>query len=555
MMNKLIIILVLVLGCSFVSCDEDKYLEIKQHGVITVENAYQNSDDDGVNSLIAAVYFKIRSSTFAHSFGGEVSSSVYGLRYTFGQRSGDFADYDTYVETANNPTYKSVWSYYYTIIYWCNMIIENVPNNKIASDNTKNIVVAEARAIRAIMMMQLVQLWGNPPLANHIMTGLEGNTPAAESWDFIEKEMSEVAELLPSKTELNGQSAIGGRLTKEAVYAYLGKAYLWQKKYDKAAKTLHDKVISTGLYKLVDDFEKLNSSSADFSSEYLWESEITEKAGYENSQTGMFDVVNFNWPKSGVYYPNGIYSVDGWGNNTGFSENFGTFMQNHETISGGVRSKRYKATIVSYDELIDPNYIFSYSSGKKGVRNVGVEGNEGYFRVKFLPISNDVMGVAGNWTYNYFKRNECYMRYAEVLLNYAEAVAMGGTNGTSLTGLEALNLVRVRAGLSSAPALDMNNEEYGIKSEKRAEFVWEGDRFIDLIRWGDAPTVLANCGKYTPKFYGYLDNTTTVQSKENWNIVKVPSLGDGFIEHKHELFPIPSVEINNNPNLVQNPGW
>jgi hypothetical protein len=79
-----------------------------------------------------------------------------------------------------------------------------------------------------------------------------------------------------------------------------------------------------------------------------------------------------------------------------------------------------------------------------------------------------------------------YLRYAEVLLDYAEAVAMGGTNGSGLSGLQALNLVRERAGLTDAPSLDMDNVTYGVKAERRAELYYEGSRFIDLVRWGDA---------------------------------------------------------------------
>jgi hypothetical protein len=66
--------------------------------------------------------------------------------------------------------------------------------------------------------------------------------------------------------------------------------------------------------------------------------------------------------------------------------------------------------------------------------------------------------------------------------------------------------------------------------------------------------VLAECGKYNPVFYGYIDGATQ-QNKDNWRIVKNPQLYNGFKANKNELFPFPSVDINNNPNLKQNPGW
>ena len=144
--------------------------------------------------------------------------------------SGESANFYTYNEASDANTYSYIWSYYYKQCYWCNMIIDRLPANDVCSANVKNQVIAEARAIRAIAMMNLVQLYGNPPLADHILDGTEGNTPAAESWAFIERELTAAAEVLPSKSNKEGQSTIGGRLTREAAYAYLGKAQLWQKK-------------------------------------------------------------------------------------------------------------------------------------------------------------------------------------------------------------------------------------------------------------------------------------------------------------------------------------
>ncbi len=140
------------------------------------------------------------------------------------------------------------------------------------------------------------------------------------------------------------------------------------------------------------------------------------------------------------------------------------------------------------------------------------------------------------------------MRYAEVLLNYAEAIAKGGTAGANLSGLDALNLVRKRAGLTAAPSLDMDNATYGVKAERRAELYGEGQHFIDLVRWGDAAKELADCGKTTSTF-------NSVNADGTYNISKASTGGVGFKSGKNELFPIPSSDMNANPNLKQNTNW
>src|SRR5699024_2318094 len=113
--------------------------------------------------------------------------------------------------------------------------------------------------------------------------------------------------------------------------------------------------------------------------------------------------------------------------------------------------------------------------------------NEGYFRMKYYDYVDDVVPerfASGQTNGN--RTNFPLMRYADVLLLYAEAVCMSGEGTANISGLEALNKVRRRAGLTDAPALDMDNAEYGIKAERRFE-LWLEDcsRYVDLIRWGD----------------------------------------------------------------------
>lgn len=125
-----------------------------------------------------------------------------------------------------------------------------------------------------------------------------------------------------------------------------------------------------------------------------------------------------------------------------------------------------------------------------------------------------------NWSFNGygFDHNIRVLRYPDVLLMYAEALLNGASVSGSLTALEAVNLVRDRAEL---PLLDDVSLQ-DVWDERRAEFALEEDRFFDLVRTGQAAHVLS---------------------------------GNGFVEGKNNLFPIPANQRQLNPDLEQNPGY
>jgi hypothetical protein len=109
------------------------------------------------------------------------------------------------------------------------------------------------------------------------------------------------------------------------------------------------------------------------------------------------------------------------------------------------------------------------------------------------------------------------MRYAEVLLIYAEAAA-NLNNATEATAK--LNMVRERANLGAVPGTVEN-----IWKERRNELALEADRFFDLVRQGRAGQVLRAHGK-------------------------------PFVDNKHEVFPIPQPQIDLSGNrLTQNPNY
>ena len=546
MKKYIVLILALVVGIFQYSCNEDP-LEITQKGVKSTDLVYANADDDEAEQLIAAVYNRLHGSGFSsldmvyRIMMNTISDDGYSGA-TFTDNASTYQLLNTFETTSEMSLYETLWTGFYQVIYWSNMIVENLPDDT----EMKQRVIAEAKAMRAISMMYLVRLWGTPPLVDHVLGSDElqmPNTPAETSWAWIESQFEEAASVLPSKSGIDGQAEIGGRLTKEATYAYLGKAQLLQGKNSEAATTLKTKVIDTNLYGLIDNFDDLNYYTSDFSKENIFEYNIANDPS-TNSDQGDMRGVFYGYRSEYVVIPDEMIPESGWGYGA-VSKKFGEFMEEHERRTDGTLSDRFNGTLCAYEELLDESR-FSYTTyGRKGVYNPPLQNNAGYFRIKEMPYAeNKIAGQSVFFSFRYHNNGK-FMRYAEVLLMYAEAAL-----GTS-EGLEALNEVRTRAGLDALSSYTLDN----VKDERRAELYFEGERFLDLVRWGDAPTVLSDKGKTIYAFYGYQDGTTEIQSKDQWRVESYTTGSDGFVEGKNEVFPYPLIELQSNPNLVQNNGW
>ena len=186
-----------------------------------------------------------------------------------------------------------------------------------------------------------------------------------------------------------------------------------------------------------------------------------------------------------------------------------------------------------------------YAAGKTPgvIAESGVYHNAGYFTFRGLGWLSEAYEGTSPPFWKWYKANTPMLRYAEVLLLYAEAKLLYD-NDADKSGLAALNKVRERAQLAPVAALTYPI----IKDERRAELFCEQERYFDLVRWGDAPTALANKGKTYYKFHGYKPGTT------EWDVETVAGSGKGW-QDKYSLLPFPYEQTSANPNLEQNPGW
>lgn len=523
-----------------------KFLDVPQKSVLSTEDYYTNATPEEAEALIASAY-KLY-------WGGRDVTCVNGIEKIMFLNSldddhfpggGSFADatyqfqeagsYNvTSADTAPRIMYKGV----YSVIYHCNLILEKIPET---NDARINRVKAEANFLRALAMFDAVRWWGTPPLPDHLLSQDEyyqSNTPTDVSIKWILAQMKDAAEQLPAISGKGQQEAFGARISKHAALAFRGKVGLWygQKFNDKEilAGAVADlkAVIDSHLYGLVSDMFILERPAGDFCEEYLFEHNSADNDGFPGNPQNDLRHMWTGWTDA-ITTPSNIFGGWGWNAVTG---DFGRFLEAHE---GGIEKPRFKSTIHTYEQVLAMDYPDGARPGIKDGRKI--DHNEGYFTFRGVACESDLYDVPGFGKYS--MTNAALLRYAEVLLLYAEAKFLVD-NDADGSGLAALNEVRRRAQIPELSSMTYQD----IKDERRAELFYEQERFFDLVRWGDAPEVLKNKGKKLYRFYGYKPGTT------EWDIEVLDGPGNGW-QDKYNLLPFPFEQVSANPNLKQNPGW
>jgi hypothetical protein len=509
-------------ACAFVlagAC-EDK-LDIRQKGVTSMDNFYKTDQD--AQEAISAVYAQWRANSSPIAFIELLSDDLYAGG---GMRSDNFG-----FEKMNEYTFDTneggIFQSCYMLVYRANMVI-----NKFAAESpVKKRVIAEAKVFRALAYFDLVTYYGGVPLVLGELAPSEYQQPnsnVADLWKQIESDLNDaLAEgALPVKADVNdSQTTI--RLTQHAALALLGKAQLFQKKYAEAAASLQQ-LIHSGKYALYPDYELLFRSEAEFNCESVMETNYVNDPSNPFGQ-GVNLILGANWRVDRMDITQNTVDIgmNGYGFDNPTKNLYDAFVA--EEGAGGYRLNN---TIKTYEQVVNDMKI-TIKPGQF------IYGHEGYFRWKFFVRNSDFIPNSFGFSAH---NNAIKMRYAEVLLMASEACLLSGDQANADNYL---NEVRQRAKLPAKHGITLED----IKIEKRLELCFEGTRFPDLIRWGDAAQVLANQGARIPSFLGFNeDGTYLVTYREATEPV-------GFKAGRHELLPIPQTEILRNKNINQNPGW
>ena len=405
------------------------------------------------------------------------------------------------------------WSELNAIVSRANTVLANVPEIEMDEDR-KSEILGEAYFLRGFAHFYLLNMWGNIPLLREEVTSVEDllveQAPQAEVWNSIKSDMQEAQARLPE----TWPAEQGGRGTWGAATAMLGKAHLYTQEWEAAAAEFK-KIIDSGLYELTENYQDNFLAATNNNEESIFELQ------YQNSSNG-------NWGASGTpnpwrgqawepdiapkgYTSQGTLTVNPWV--------FELFMK-EKTNSGEIDPRAYATILWNYPGA--KVYQDDFTEALTG------ENQSKIWARKYLNFDRTSSLTPEGWAYS--DNNRRMIRFADVLLMYAEA--KNEAEGPTPEVYAAINRVRARVDMPPLPeGLSQAAMREAIRQERVLELALEGDRFLDLLRWGIAADVFEQHPEYRS------------------------NSGSEFQRGKHEYLPIPQNDIDTNPKLEQNPGY
>lgn len=412
---------------------------------------------------------------------------------------------------SNNSVSNGLWNQGFTGINRATQAIERIQESEGIPLDKKKQFVGEARYLRAFFYFFMTRQYGRMPVIDHILSYEEYYMPRAtieQTWAHIENDLKEAAELLPKKSEYSAADL--GRATQGAAYTLLGKAYIYQGKFQEAYDAL-SKVVSSGEYDLEPKYEDIFA--------------LTHENGIESIYEIQHSISGTGWSDSNEGSILSFYEHDAdpddtekWHN--GWSMHCPTqdLVDAYET-----GDPRLGATVIFTGDFFD------------GRIHKNIASSTGYQPKKWY-VPYDQRSTIDQ---SDCPKNIIFSRYADVLLYLAEAANELGKTTEALAYLEQ---VRARARNNSADPstylpkvteTDKGRLRDLIWHERRVELACEGQRFWDLVRQGRAGTVMR---AYSAKY----------------NSLKGRSFEDG----KSEIMPIPLAQITiSNGTMEQNYGY
>lgn len=535
-------------SCDFMDCDESDNYTLQE-----IQSSYNR-----VKQFVTSIYGYLPSD-FCNTHGAMLDAATDDAIHVYESSAIQRIVNGTW---SANYTVDDKFAYYYNAIHDANYYLttlsgltfdtwENGDDYQDWMQNYDNYQY-QVRFLRAYFYFELVRRYQNVPLITKPLSQTEANqiepSSAQEVLKFIINECTEIAPKLPIKSTSIAQ-AENGRATRAMAMALKSRAALYaasplyntngdNAKWTEAAKASHDIIASAGELGLgLDTYANLFKSKNYNSKEVI----LCRPTG--TSKT--FEQAN---------YPMG---VTGGNTTTCPTENLASafemkdgraFDWNDPTMKANPykdRDPRFYLTIVHNGMLWPAKKAVDISEGGANGLPLTNATTTGYYLRKY--VDNSISFEAGSTTAA-THHNWILFRYAEVLLNYAEA--MIHVNGNcdykdatyTMSAREALNAVRKRAGMPEVAACSQDEFLTRVKHERRVEMAFEGQRFWDLRRWKNLDETKNIYAVRITHHNGVLSYEKTLLSERS-------------VSDKLYFYPIANVELFKNKKLVQNSGW
>lgn len=463
-------------------------------------------------AAVAAAYAQTRfvcagAGIFASNF--SMLEMVTGTARTETGQNSDLNNIVGLVYNGDNLMVRNWWAGLYNLIAQTNLVIERVPGINPMDQARKNQIIGEAKFLRAWAYFYLVRLYGDVPLITKPQNANSPDfyptrTPSEQVYKQITDDLTDA-----ENAGLPWQDA-SGRASKGAAKSLLSKVYLTMAgfplnkgaAYYRLAADKSLEVITGSGYSLFNTYGELHSLSTENKGEHIFQIQ------YLSSVVGN--------PIQQLILPN-FKDVSAYSDEVGSTVPTKQFYASYEP--GDLRARDREGFF----------YTSYYSGGDGALKAL----NAPYIFKLFDVVANGTAGVKGTTQSDL---NYPLIRYADVLLVYAEA--QNRADGTpNSRAYDALNAIRGRALVAPLSGLSQTQFEEAVWRERWHELCYEGITWFDMVRLRKVYNEATN-GFDNFVGHAFPDNPTAI------------------LAERHLLFPLPTVDIKNNPNLrPQNPGY
>jgi hypothetical protein len=483
-----------------------KFLDTTPQTKLTTGNAYNSASD--IENALAGCYQIFMGSDYYQWENVMLSDNRSDNAYPGGGGEATFVEEDQFNVPASNSHMYALWGQLYQGIARCNLLLNNIDASTGLTDARKTQIIGEASFLRALNYYQLVKTWGGVPIELQSNTADPKITRKPRStekqvYDQINSDLQIALANLPD-TYGSDPAVNKVRATKGAVNSLLAKTWAQRsdRDYNKVLTYCNAVINSAAGYSLLPNYANLFDGGHYLNSESILEIPFT--AGGPNASWG---VQLFLAPE------------DGWQKYC---------VPSHDLVN---------AYVTAGDAIRENTNILFLTKDVNGNPIAWADEN-------WNPCQDPTKPTPFNYKQehpNGWSSGDHYylLRLADIILLKAEAQ---NELGQSAAAAVTLNQVRTRVNLTPvSAALDQTALRGAILNERRLELAFEAQRWDDLVRLGVASTVMTGLNEYK---YTCNNGTPSAPIKITYTCDK-----------NHWLMPIPQVEINNNPNLTQNPGY